>query len=96
MKRLRELGIDVVIHDPYVDEYKGDLLSSAANTDAVVVMVAHHDYKQVELSKISSVMRTPILVDGRAVYTKAQAELAGFEYRGVGKGIKLNLGSNHV
>lgn len=96
VKRLRELGIDVVIHDPYVDEYKGDLLSSAANTDAVVVMVAHHDYKQVELSKISSVMRTPILVDGRAVYTKAQAELAGFEYRGVGKGIKLNLGSNHV
>ncbi len=96
VKRLRELGTEVVIHDPYVAEYKGELLALAANADALVFMVAHHNYKTMNLSEISSVMRTPILIDGRSVFTKTKAEEAGFKYTGIGKGIKNNLEKNHV
>lgn len=88
VKHLRELGMEVLIHDPYVTEYKGMVSTLAVNTDAIVVMVAHHDYKVMELSEVSAVMRTPILVDGRSLYTKTQAEMAGFKYSGVGKGSK--------
>jgi UDP-N-acetyl-D-mannosaminuronic acid dehydrogenase len=90
VKRLRELGTEVAIHDPYVADYKGDLLTLAMNVDAIVVMIAHRNYKMVKLSEISAVMRTPLLIDSRAVYTKAQAEQAGFRYTGVGKGVKNN------
>jgi UDP-N-acetyl-D-mannosaminuronic acid dehydrogenase len=87
VKHLQELGTKVVIHDPYVSEYKGDLPALAIKADAVVVMVAHSTYKTVILSDICAVMRTPLLIDGRSVYTKAQAEKAGFKYIGLGKGI---------
>jgi UDP-N-acetyl-D-mannosaminuronic acid dehydrogenase len=87
VKRLRELGAEVVIHDPYVADYKGNLLALAMNADAIVVMVAHRNYKMVKLSEISAVMRTPLLIDGRSVYTKAQAEQAGFKYIGLGQGL---------
>ena len=86
VKRLRELGTEVVIHDPYIAGYKGDLLTLAMNADAIVVMVAHHNYKMVKLSEISAVMRTPLLIDGRSVYTREQAEQAGLKYIGLGKG----------
>jgi UDP-N-acetyl-D-mannosaminuronic acid dehydrogenase len=86
VKRLRELGADVVIHDPYVAGYKGDLPALARNADAVIVMVAHSGYKTMKLSEVSAVMRTPLLIDGRSVYTREQAEQAGLKYIGLGKG----------
>jgi UDP-N-acetyl-D-mannosaminuronic acid dehydrogenase len=96
VKHLRELGTEVVIHDPYVADYKGDVLALATNADAIIVMVAHRNYKTVKLSEISAVMQTPILIDGRSVYTKTQAEQAGLKYTGVGKGIKNNSEETHV
>jgi UDP-N-acetyl-D-mannosaminuronic acid dehydrogenase len=88
VKHLQELGTEVVIHDPYVAEYKCDLSTLAINADAIVLMVAHSSYKTIKLSEISAVMRTPLLIDGRSVYTQAQAEEAGFKYIGLGKGSK--------
>jgi hypothetical protein len=38
--RLRELGAEVVIHDPWVPEYRGDLGEVALGCDAVVLKVA--------------------------------------------------------
>ncbi len=84
---LQQLGTEVAIHDPFVEGYKGDMVTAATNADAIVVMVAHKAYKLLMLSEISAVMRTALLIDGRSVYTKAQAEQAGFKYIGVGRGI---------
>ncbi len=86
VERLRELGVEVVIHDPFVEECKGVLLDLARGADALVVMVAHTDYKGIDLAELGSVMRTRLLVDGRAVYTGPQVESAGFRYIGLGKG----------
>ncbi len=96
VNRLRELGCEVAIHDPYVEKFNGDILSLAKNVDALVLMVAHSNYRTVKLSGISAVMRTPILIDARAVYSKVEAEQAGFKYTGVGKGIKIKLENGHV
>jgi UDP-N-acetyl-D-mannosaminuronic acid dehydrogenase len=88
VKRLRDLGTEVTIHDPYIADYKGDLLDLAKNTDAIVVMVAHRNYKLMNLSEISSVMRTPLLIDGRSVFTNAQAKQSGFKYIKIGQGLE--------
>jgi UDP-N-acetyl-D-mannosaminuronic acid dehydrogenase len=86
--RLRELDVDVVIHDPWMAKYKGDVMECLENCDAVVVMVAHRAYKALDLAAIKAVLRTPILVDGRRVFNAALARAAGLIYRGVGQGAK--------
>lgn len=86
INQLQKLGGEVLIHDPHVDGYKGDLLTLAKGADAIVVMVAHKLYKSLELSDLSAVVRSALLIDGRAVFTKIQAEQAGFKYLGLGQG----------
>ncbi len=84
--RLRELGAQVVIHDPWVTPYQGDVLDCARGCDAVVVMVAHRAYKSLDLGALKAVLRTPVLVDGRHVFQPATAQRAGLTYFGVGIG----------
>jgi UDP-N-acetyl-D-mannosaminuronic acid dehydrogenase len=82
--RLRELGAKVVIHDPWVAEYQGDLLGRLAGCDAAVVMVAHRAYRALDPAAIKAVLRTPVLIDARRVFDAAQT--AGLIYRAVGQG----------
>lgn len=83
--RLRELGMRIVIHDPWVEPYKGDLLEKIRNCDAAVLMVAHAEYRQLDLVALRMALQTPILIDGRGVFTPAHARAAGLIYRGVGR-----------
>jgi UDP-N-acetyl-D-mannosaminuronic acid dehydrogenase len=78
---LRERGAEVVIHDPYVPEYQGDVYAMADNCDAVAVMVGHTDYKALDLVALKAVLRAPILVDGRRVLSPPP----GWIYRSVGE-----------
>jgi UDP-N-acetyl-D-mannosaminuronic acid dehydrogenase len=84
--RLQELGAEVVVHDPYVPDYQSDLWDLATEIDAVVFMVRHSQYLEIDLAKLKSTMTAPVLVDGRAVFDAEMAEALGFEFRGVGQG----------
>ena len=81
---LREAGAEVVIHDPFVAEYGGDVLDRSRGCDAVVVMVAHRAYLALDLEALKAVLRTPVLVDGRHVFGAERARAAGLTYRCVG------------
>ncbi|HEY69435.1 MAG TPA: nucleotide sugar dehydrogenase [Anaerolineae bacterium] len=83
---LQETGAEVLIHDPYVPEYQSDLWELATEIDAVVVMVRHSQYLDIELEKLKATMKTPVLVDGRNVFDDQQAEALGIVFRGIGQG----------
>jgi UDP-N-acetyl-D-mannosaminuronic acid dehydrogenase len=83
---LRRQGITVAIHDPWVTEYDQELLATAVHCDAAVFMVAHTAYRQLDLRALKESLRTPVLIDGRHLFTKAEAEAAGLTYYGVGQG----------
>ena len=83
--RLRERRAEVVVHDPYVQEYNSDLAKAVAGADCTVVMVAHDEYRRLDLQELRCLMRHPVLVDGRHVFGAMQAREAGFVYRGVGE-----------
>jgi len=57
--------------------------------DAAVVMVRHQDHQQLDLSALKSILRTPVLVNGRRVFSVEQARAAGLKYCGIGQ---LSLG----
>jgi len=83
--RLQELGAEVVIHDPWVPEYRGDLETCVRGCDAVVVMVAHEGYRRFDWSVLREHLRHPVLVDGRRVVACPGWQLPGFVFRGVGR-----------
>jgi len=83
--RLREMGAEVAIHDPWVPGYRGDLEERVKGCDAVVVMVAHDEYREVDWSVLGESMRRRVLVDGRRVVVEPDREAPGFVFRGVGR-----------
>ncbi len=86
VRHLEALGTEVVVHDPYVEGYQGDLLSMARGCDAVVVMVSHRDYRALDLAALKAALASPILVDGRNLFDPDQLVKAGFTVVTVGKG----------
>jgi len=83
---LRQENINVVIHDPWVAEYQGDLLTAVDGCDAVILVVAHQAYKDLDLSALRNSLHTPILIDGRHFFDAARVKEAGLYYRCVGQG----------
>jgi UDP-N-acetyl-D-mannosaminuronic acid dehydrogenase len=63
VRKLRELGAEVVIHDPYVPPYQGDLRERLRGCDAAVLMVAHDEYRHLNPAELD----VPVVVDGRRV-----------------------------
>jgi len=85
--RLRELGAEPVVHDPFVPTYQGDLRSCVQGCDAAVLMVRHGEYLQLDPRELASWLSSPVVVDGRHIYP---AGAARWIYRGVG-GPRRNL-----
>jgi len=82
---LQEKKASVVIHDPFVAGYQGNILQMADGCDTAIVMVAHSEYRLLDLKALKSVLRTPVLVDGRNVYDPGMAVEAGLIYKGIGR-----------
>jgi UDP-N-acetyl-D-mannosaminuronic acid dehydrogenase len=81
---LQDRAAKVTIHDPHIAAYQGSLLEKAMGCDAVVVMVRHKEYLTLELKSLAAVMKTPLMIDGRAVFKKDEASQAGVRYWRVG------------
>lgn len=90
VKRLQEMGAEVAIHDPNVSGYKKDLMSLAKGCHAVVLMVRHKEYSDLDLRELKNALDTPLLVDCRRLYTEDLAHEAGLSYFCLGMG---NTGS---
>jgi UDP-N-acetyl-D-mannosaminuronic acid dehydrogenase len=86
VKRLHAMGAIPIIHDPYIPEYQGDPMDMAAECDAAVFMVRHHPYKGMDLHLLCEMLRNPILVDGRGLFSAEAVRSAGLEYWGIGVG----------
>ncbi|MFN8387120.1 MAG: nucleotide sugar dehydrogenase [Anaerolineales bacterium] len=85
--RLYELGAEPVIHDPWIPEYNGDVYERVKGCDAAVVMVAHSAYKELDLEKLKSALRLPVLVDGRRVLDESVLLTSRMIYHRVGSAI---------
>jgi UDP-N-acetyl-D-mannosaminuronic acid dehydrogenase len=86
VSHLENWGATLSIHDPWVPEYAKPILDVVKDADAVVVMVSHDEYKNLDLAKLREVMRSPVLVDGRHVVESSAASAAGFVFRGLARG----------
>lgn len=76
---LTEAGADVVIHDPYVEEFSGDVYEKARGCDTAALVTAHSDYASLDFFRLAEAMMHPVLVDGRNLWDKQTILGAGFD-----------------
>ena len=85
MEILDHKKIYLKIHDPYVTPYNNNSVEDIVkDTDCLVLMVAHDQYKKINLPRIYQIMRNKIIIDGRNFFNKTSAVKTGFLYKGVG------------
>lgn len=58
---------------------------AAEGSDAVCLLTDWEEFKKVDLVQLSSVLRNPVLIDGRNVFTAEQIQRSGLEYYSVGR-----------
>ncbi len=63
----------------------------AEGSDALVVATEWNEFKQLDMARIKSLMRQPVLIDGRNIYDPAEMRGMGFVYYGVGRGTPRTL-----
>ncbi len=95
-ERLLSAGAQVRAYDPVAMEVAAPLLpgvemcpdpyTMAEGCDALMVVTEWNEFKQLDLERIRSVMRQPVIFDGRNIYDPALMKRLGFLYRGVGRG----------
>ncbi|MHA1780178.1 MAG: nucleotide sugar dehydrogenase, partial [Candidatus Thorarchaeota archaeon] len=90
IKALEVLGAQPIVHDPYVTEVNGieivrDLDEAIEGADCIALVTAHSEYFNIKLPHLKSIMRTPVIVDGRKVFNKDECEQQGFIFRGIGR-----------
>lgn len=84
LAKLEALGATTTIQDPHFPQYNTPVKEAVTDSDCVILMVAHDEYRTVDLAELRAWMATPVLIDGRSVFDKKRARDLGFIYRGVG------------
>ena len=66
--------------------YADDPYLAADGADALAVMTEWRMYRTPDFERLRSVMRRPLVIDGRNLYDPARVAGHGFEYHGIGRG----------
>jgi UDPglucose 6-dehydrogenase len=51
----------------------------------VLLVTAWNEFKQLDMERVRSLMRVPVLFDGRNIYDPTEMRDLGFKYAGVGR-----------
>jgi UDPglucose 6-dehydrogenase len=90
-------GAKVKAHDPVAAEVAHKLFdgrgveltpepySAAEGVDALLLVTEWNEFRTPDLARLKSIMRQPVLIDGRNVWDAAKVRAAGFTYYGVGR-----------
>ncbi len=66
-------------------EYARDPYALAHGADALVVITEWNEFRQLDLKRLKTLMRTPVIIDGRNIYDPATVRDIGFTYQGIGR-----------
>lgn len=95
MELLAKEGAEVIAHDPTVKEKNGafegiemqvakNVNEALSNADAVLLMTAWKEYKELEPKVFKKKMNSPVVIDGRRIYPKKAFLAEGITYKGIG------------
>lgn len=78
-------GVQQLYHDnPYVKTISGKY-DALKNVDALLLLTEWPEYWSPDFELMQKQMKTPVVIDGRNVYSRTQLDSLGFTYYGVGR-----------
>jgi UDPglucose 6-dehydrogenase len=93
---LQHEGATVKAYDPEAQENAKLLLNEvifcddpyqvAEGVDALILVTEWNEFKLLDMARVKSSMRQPVLLDGRNIYDAKRMAEMGFVYRGMGRG----------
>ena len=96
---LRAAGANLRVYDPAAMQklealyppddhlmYAQSACEAARGAHALVILTDWDEFRSLDLERLRSLMRTPIVIDGRNLFTPAKMQAAGFEYYSLGHG----------
>ncbi len=96
VRHLLDAGATIRVHDPkaldnfrliFSDQiaYFHNEFECLTGADCAVILTEWNEYRNLDLPRASSLLRTPIILDTRNVLDPADARAAGFEYSATGR-----------
>jgi len=97
VESLSKEGVHLRAHDPAAMEetkkrvgsmvkYFDNNYDALKGADALVVVTEWNEFRRPDFDRMKSLMRTPVIFDGRNIYDPARLEEKGFVYYGIGRG----------
>jgi len=97
--RLHGAGASLRVYDPAAARNLGRLyppddrltyvesaFEAARGANALVILTDWDEFRSLDLCRVRSLMRTPIIIDGRNLFEPVHMQAAGFEYYSLGRG----------
>ena len=98
VRTLERKGVKVRVYDPYFSSHeltemgyptKKNLTENMEGADCIVIMTSHERFKRLNLKRLKVIMKKPAaIIDLVGVVEPNKAEVEGFTYRGLGRGVK--------
>lgn len=93
---LRELGAEVVGHDPIARETAGEVFgdaitfaddnyAAADGADALLIVTEWAQYRTPDFQRLKGLLRQPIIFDGRNLYQPQRVAELGFDHYSIGR-----------
>jgi UDPglucose 6-dehydrogenase len=99
-------GVRVVAHDPVAIpearrrlhnriEFAESSYDTLRDADALAILTDWNEYRHPDFERMRSLLRRPLVVDGRNLYTPSKMQQLGFEYYSIGRGADAAQQSPH-
>jgi UDPglucose 6-dehydrogenase len=90
-------GASIVAHDPVAIpearrrlesriEFAESSYEALRDADALAVITDWNEYRHPDFERMRTLLRRPLVVDARNLYTPAKMQQLGFEYYSIGRG----------
>ena len=90
---LTKLGAKIKIYDPFYKSkncfshiVNDSLFDTVENSDAIILVTAHNEFKKIDIKSLTQKMKTPIFIDTRGIIDMDLAKNSGVIFRGIGRG----------
>jgi UDPglucose 6-dehydrogenase len=96
-------GARIVAHDPVAVpearrrlgdqvEFVDSSYEALRDADALAVLTDWNEYRHPDFERMRSLLRRPLIVDGRNLYAPEKMQRLGFEYHSIGRGRDATVG----
>ena len=95
INELQKLGAEIKAYDPVAMEkakdifknveFCNDAYEASKGADALLILTEWNEFKELDFKKIKSLLKAPIVIDGRNIYSLDEMQKYGFTYVSIGR-----------